>query len=163
MNFGADLVGPLVWSCVGFVAGFLAARLSSDVHEIRDVALSEHAGPERRRPASNTNRLLGVFLVLLSVATVTLLAVSNAKQRAIVDCQTDVNRRVVETINQRADAAAKDKAALDGMVAAVLTLKSEQARRQALAAYVAVAKQTTAERARTPYPNPRDFDCQETK
>lgn len=166
MNW-SDVIAALAWSLAGFVVGFLGGRISRDVRDIRNAAVDddEYTGPDRRRrrPPFGGDRLLGVFLILLAISTVTLLAVSNAQQRAIVDCQADVNRQLVEAINARGDSAAKDRKALNDMLQAVLTLPTPEQRRDALVDYLNTSKRTDEERARAPYPDPEDFDCKEAR
>lgn len=156
MTFTLYILNALVWSVAGFLVGYVVARMSKDVHTIKEAVVDR----EKTEPGPYLpTRLFGVVLVVMAIATVAAIAISNVQQQQVFDCQTDVNRELVRATNQRADFAARDRKALTDMLTTVLTEPNERARREAVEDYVAASEHTQGERSRSPLPDVEEFDC----
>lgn len=112
-----DVLSALAWSLAGFMVGYTVCLVTANPPTFGDEpAHQEDPVYTRRR---NSNRIIGWAVVLMSLVTVASLAYSNHAQRAIIDCQTAVNGRLVGAISTRAVIADQDREAINDLITAI--------------------------------------------
>lgn len=170
-----DLISGLVWSLIGFIAGYLVANLKMEMDQIKEAVVNDdsddsgqdedrdgyaggHGGPGgEHRP--RFPRWLGVVVILLAVVTVAQGVYFSRQARETSHCQAQFNSDFSTALTLRNGWAAEDRAQLTKMIDTVLTGATPEVRRKALEDYLAAVHKNDALRAQHPLPELSDRDC----
>lgn len=148
------LVG-FVYSLSGFVIGFLAGRVTREVHEIRETVVPESFVTNDDHGLHATR--LGVAVIVLSLLSVFGMAVTGYQAKQQADCQSAYNARFFEAFQARARANDQDRNALNELILSFDDPKlTPESRREAFSTYVESVRAANAERQRHPLPTPPD-------
>lgn len=126
------LVTALGWSLAGFLLGYALGRAVREVHEIKEAVVSKSprtgSRPVRR---IEVHQLIGALVVVLAVASVLVMAKQITDRQGEIECRADVLNETIEVLDQRAQLAGKDRAALDEFMSNVFSpdVDEESARR----------------------------------
>jgi hypothetical protein len=182
----------LAASIGGLIVGYWLGRMSREVHELREALMAEqdahHAtkarhgngepeidrrsGDDRRQHGNGfPNLIVGILLVVLSVASISAGALSLARRNAAVDCQQAYNVAFSRALTERAQAAAFDRAAFTLLIRTTAQIQADaqnvalsddravnalRARSTAaLNRYLVTSQKADVARADNPIPNPR--------
>lgn len=107
-------------------------------------------------PKISFQRALGVILVLLSLATIVLVAAQTTRLSNTTECQAEYNSAYTKALQDRSEAARQERAAQRTLLVTLLSgpIPPEQARK-AFDAYLASLDASDRERDSAPIPNLR--------
>lgn len=156
------IVGSLGWSILGFMAGWAAASLRTDLTTIKEQVMSEHehesprARPVRRhRPATaQATRWLGIVVALLAVVTVAQGVIVSHQLKESTACQAEYNDRFAMVLTIRARLYDEDRHALNKLIGIIAANPGgEDSIGRAIQNYVETVEENEVDRLRTPLPN----------
>lgn len=145
------VIWSLVWSAVGFIAGYYVSW-----SRIRHRLLP--AKPDQR----SWERTVGVAILVLAIATTVTSSYSIALQHRVETCQATYNMQFAAALKARSLANDVDSMAVTRMVAAVAAVHTPAQAgvvAEALSSYLATEAQVTADRAANPLPEPPASTC----
>jgi len=146
-------VADLAWSIAGFVIGLAAGWVARAVFEIKEAVVPESTPRvERRRRSSDRTRILGVVVIVLAVFSVISASYQVHEQRQLAQCLATHNAAFADALQQRAEIADDDRAALTRMVRRVVTSTKARETLDALNDYLRTIREGAAEREQIPLP-----------
>lgn len=143
------LAESLAWTAVGFIAGYLAARMTRDLNTLA------HQRPRH----VNGHLVLGVVVAVLGVLTVAQAYVSTRATERLTECQQRYSNEFADALDARALSAQRAQRSLDNLIRTLADPDAGQAdRRAAVRAYLASRDEAETQQQRNPLPPaPRDL------
>lgn len=116
------LVTALGWSLAGFLLGYMLGRAVREVHEIKEAVVSKNPRPGTRHARRiDVYQVIGAFVVVMAIASVMVMTKQITTRQGEIECRADVLNETIEVLDQRAQIAGQDRAALDEFMAKVFS------------------------------------------
>ena len=124
------IITSLAYAVTGFVGGYVVGVAAREIHEVKEAVVEtpkdepeleeRRSGTDRRSiPTSTFNKRMGLALLVLSLLTVTAVAISNIQFRNQASCQFDYNKAAAAALQERTEAANLDRTAFNKSTEAI--------------------------------------------
>ena len=118
------IINSAIWSAAGLLVGAVFGWFAREIYEVHEVLVDNPDqekqgwdGVERRqKDGSKFDRMLGLFVIILSVVTVGGYGIAQSQRQDQVDCQTKFNTAFSKNLAERAKAASRDRQAITRLV-----------------------------------------------
>lgn len=154
------VIQSLVWSMLGFAGGFFFGRAGREVHQIKEVVVTENDDEPTHAGVSDDRwrQAFGVALIALALATVTQAWYNVEQRRDTVECQVRYNVAMAEAFKARTQYAESDREALVAFFRVPAT-SSDRIRREAYFDLVETYQRNDRLREKHPLPTLPQGDC----
>lgn len=175
MSLLVEVFKGLGYSGAGFLAGYQVCKIRRNTEEIKEAIVPEDGSEptwpavERRKSSRRTDRMtrvIGVFVIILSVATVAQSFYFSHQQNSATDrekkttaCQAQYNADFARAVTLRGQYADEDRTALYKMISTVINEQEPAKRRQAIEDWVVATQRNEVLRKRTPLPDLQARNC----
>lgn len=183
-----EALSGLGYSMLGLVVGYSLGRAHFVVERIEEAVVSGHtpmSGEDgndsngavlklgeksMESPSGWQGRLLGVFVLVMTLVTVTSTIYTNSQTRQNSDhdkrvtaCQAQYNRDFAQAVTLRGKYADEDRLALYRMITTIISGSTPEIRQKAVTDWVLNSQKNDQLRKNTPLPNLDTRNCEEVR